>query len=54
MNQCFLKKMIEIINAITGIGIIILNLIPFITKQSKYLFLTILTSFLILFLLVHG
>ena len=38
--------MIETINAIVGGGIIVLNLIPFILKQYRYLFLTALVSVL--------
>ena len=41
----------ETINIIIGVGVIILNLIPFITKKYKYLFLTILVSLIMLFLL---
>ena len=44
--------MAETINVIIGSGIIILNLIPFILKKTKYLFLTILVSLLMLLLLV--
>lgn len=43
--------MAETINIIIGIAVIILNLIPFIIKKHKYLFLTILISVLMLFLL---
>lgn len=41
----------ETINLIAGIGIIVLNLIPFIMKKPKYIFITILVSLIILFLL---
>ncbi|MBI4155540.1 hypothetical protein HY498_05660 [Candidatus Woesearchaeota archaeon] len=43
--------MIDIINTIVGVGVIVLNLIPFILKKPKYLFLTIIVSFIILSLL---
>jgi hypothetical protein len=43
--------MVEIINTIIGVGIVILNIIPFIIKKPKYLFLTILVSLIMLFLL---
>jgi hypothetical protein len=39
------------INLIVGVGIIILNLIPFVVKKPKYLFLTILVSLIMLFLI---
>lgn len=42
--------MAEAINIIIGTGIIILNLIPFLIKKPKYLFLTILVSLLLAFL----
>ena len=43
--------MIEI-NQIVGIGIIVLNILPFIIKKPKYLFLTSLISLIMLFLLI--
>ena len=39
------------INQIMGIAIVILNLIPFILKKSKFVFVTAIISLLILFLL---
>lgn len=42
----------ETANVIIGIGIIVLNSIPFILKKSKYLLLTGLISLLMLFLLL--
>ncbi len=45
--------MTETINVVIGSGIIILNLVPFVMKKPKYLFLTILVSVLMLFLLVY-
>ncbi len=36
---------------IIGLAVIIINLIPFVLKKPKYLFLTILVSLLMLFLL---
>ncbi len=39
------------INQIVGSGIVILNLIPFLIKQPKYLLVTALLSLIILFLL---
>lgn len=45
--------MVETINVVIGSGIIILNIIPFVMKKPKYLFLTILVSVLMLFLLVY-
>lgn len=44
--------MVEI-NIIIGIGIIVLNLIPFIMKKPKYIFITILVSLLILLILTQ-
>lgn len=44
--------MVEIIDAIIGSGIIVLNLLPFVFKKPKYLFITGLISVLILFLLI--
>lgn len=44
--------MIEIINLIVGGGIVILNLIPFIIKKTRYLFLTIAISFFMVLLLL--
>lgn len=44
--------MVETANLIIGIGIIVLNLVPFIAKKPKYLFLTILVSLIMLFLLI--
>ncbi len=38
-------------NQIVGIEIIILNLIPFIIKKPKYLFVTVLISLIMLFLI---
>ena len=41
----------ETINIVIGTGVIILNLIPFILKKSRYVLLTGLVSLLMLFLL---
>lgn len=43
--------MAEALHMIIGTGIIILNIIPFALKKQKYIFLTILVSLLMLFLL---
>lgn len=43
--------MIETINAIVGGGIIVLNLIPFLIKQYRYLFLTAMVSMLMVVVL---
>ncbi len=40
------------INQIMGISIVILNLIPFIIRKPKYLFLTAIISLIIIFLLL--
>ncbi len=45
--------MVELLNTIIGAAIIVLNLIPFILRKPKYLFLTILVSLLMLFLLLY-
>ncbi len=45
--------MVETINLIIGISVIVLNLIPFVIKKPKYLFLTSLVSFIMLFLLAN-
>ncbi len=41
------------INHVIGIGIIILNLVPFIIKKPKYLFVTSIISLIMLFLLLQ-
>lgn len=41
----------QTINLVMGIGLIVLNLIPFIIKKSKLVFLTAAISLLIIFLL---
>lgn len=46
--------MIELINAIIGGGVIVLNLIPFIIKKPKYLSLTIIVSFFIMLILLFS
>lgn len=43
--------MATIAQVIIGVAVIVLNLIPFVLKKPKYLFLTILVSLLLLFLL---
>lgn len=45
--------MMETINTIIGLGIIVLNSLPFLLKKTKYLFLTILVSLLMLLLLSY-
>ena len=45
--------MTNVINIIIGGGIIVLNIIPFILKKPKYLFLTILVSLMMLLLLLY-
>lgn len=39
------------LNQIVGTGIIIINLIPFVIKKPKYIFVTSVISLLIIFLL---
>lgn len=46
--------MVEILNMIGGIGIIILNIVPFILKKPKLLLLTAIISFIILFLITQN
>jgi len=41
------------LNQIIGIGVIILNLIPFIIKKPKYLLVTSIVSLVIIFLLLY-
>ncbi|MBS3083158.1 hypothetical protein J4454_04435 [Candidatus Pacearchaeota archaeon] len=41
----------QTINLIIGIGLIVLNLIPFVIRKSKLVFLTAAISLLIIFLL---
>ena len=41
------------LNQIIGIAIIIINLIPFITKKPKYLLITSIVSLLIILLLLY-
>ncbi len=43
--------MAEALHIIIGTGVIVLNIIPFALRKPKYLFLTILVSLLMLFLL---
>ncbi len=38
------------LNHIVGAGIIILNIIPFLIKESRYVYLTAIISFITLFL----
>ncbi|MBI2040756.1 MAG: hypothetical protein HYT16_01515 [DPANN group archaeon] len=45
--------MVEAINAIIGSGVAVINLIPFIVKQPKYLLLTSVISLLMLLLLIY-
>ena len=45
--------MLDWLNVIIGGGIIAFNIFPFVIKQPKYIFLTAITSMLILFLLVY-
>jgi len=45
--------MVNVVNVVVGIGVIVINLIPFIIKKPKYLFLTALLSLIILFLLAN-
>jgi len=42
----------EIANIIIGGGIVILNLVPFLLKKQKYLFLTAVISVLMIWLLI--
>ncbi len=46
-----MEAVFETINVIIGVGVIILNLIPFILRKSRYVLLTGLVSLLMLFLL---
>ena len=39
------------INQVVGIGVVVLNLIPFIIKRPRYLLVTAVVSLIILFLL---
>ncbi len=43
--------MVEIINAIIGMGVIVLNIIPFVIKKPKYILLTAILSFIMISLL---
>jgi len=46
--------MVETLNLIGGIGVIVLNIIPFILKKPKLLLLTAVVSFLILFVIAQN
>jgi len=41
------------LNQIIGIGIVIINLIPFIIKKPKYILVTSIISLLLIFLLLY-
>jgi len=45
--------MTNTLNITIGVGIIILNIIPFLIRKPKYLFITIMVSLLMLLLLLY-
>jgi len=45
--------MAEFVDVIIGGGVVVINLLPFLIKQYKYVFLTALVSLLLLLLLVY-
>jgi len=46
-------NMTNTLNITIGVGIIILNIIPFLIRKPKYLFITIMVSLLMLLLLLY-